>query len=115
MRLKTQLYPKEQDFIINKIIDILGITPENNSITLYEIDNNENIKQQLMDLIPEIRKWFSFSNIKPISTPEKYNRPYLCIIKQITKKYWNITYKDFRIYQDNTVIRTQLYTFYKRT
>ena len=44
MRLKTELYAKEQDDTIDKIIQIIGITTENNTITLYEIDNNEIIK-----------------------------------------------------------------------
>ena len=70
MRLKSQLYFNEQDDIINKIINILGITETKNTITLYEIDNNDFMKQQLMELIPEIRKWFSFAHINPISNPE---------------------------------------------
>jgi hypothetical protein len=115
MRLKSLLYDVEQEDIINKIIKIIGITVENNTITLYDIDNNNTMKQQLMELIPEIRKWFSFSHIKPICNPENFNRPYLCIIKQITKKKWIINYKDFRIYRDDTVIRTQQYTFTERT
>ena len=41
MRLKTELYAKEQDDTIDKIIQIIGVTTENNTITLYEIDNNE--------------------------------------------------------------------------
>ena len=55
MRLKSELYAKEQDDTIDKIIQIIGITEENNIIMLHEIDNNETMKQQLMDLIPEIR------------------------------------------------------------
>lgn len=47
MRLKIELYVKEQDDTIDKIIQIIGITTENNTITLYEIDNNEVIKQFL--------------------------------------------------------------------
>jgi hypothetical protein len=46
MRVKSQLYSKEQDITISKIITILGITTDNNTITLYEIENNENIKKQ---------------------------------------------------------------------
>ena len=115
MRLKSELYYKEQNLVIDKIIHILGITDENNTITLYDIDNNDTMKLQLMKLIPEIRKWFSFAHINPISNPDNYKRPYLTIIKQITKHKWNIEYKDYRIYKDNTIIRTQLYTFTKKT
>ena len=114
MRLKSELYAKEQDAVINKIIQIIGITDENNTITLYEIDNNETMKQQLMDLIPEIRRWFSFAHINPISNPDNYKRPYLTIIKQITKKKWEIKYQDFRIYQQQDIIRTQQYIFTKK-
>ena len=115
MRVKSELYKDEQNRTIDKIIHILGITETKNTITLYEIDNNETMKQQFMDLIPEIRKWFSFSHITPISNPYNYKRPYLSVIKQITKTKWNIDYKDHRIYKDGIVIRTQLYTFTKRT
>ena len=85
MRLKTELYAKEQDDTIDKIIQIIGITTEKNTITLYEIDNNEIIKQQLMELIPEIRTWNrdrnSASNIYKIASNAIHNmaRPsYLC-------------------------------------
>jgi hypothetical protein len=115
MRFKSELYTKEQDDTIDKIIQIIGITEENNTITLHEIDNNEIMKQQLMDLIPEIRTWFSFAHINPISNPDNYKRPHLTIIKQITKKKWVIHYQDFRIYKDGDIIRTQQYTFTKRT
>jgi hypothetical protein len=115
MRLKTELYAKEQDDTIDKIIQIIGITEENNTITLHEIDNNESMKQQLMNLIPEIRAWFSFAHINPVSNPDNYKRPYLTIIKQITKKKWAVTSKFSHICKNNVVIGTQQYIFTKRT
>ena len=114
MRLKSELYSKEQDEVIDKIIHILGITDENNMITLYEIDNNYTMKLQLMKLIPEIRKWFSFAHINPISNPDNYKRPYLTIIKQITKKKWNIVSNFSHIRIGDDVFGTQKYIFTKR-
>ena len=114
MRLKTELYAKEQDNTINKIIQIIGITEEKNTITLYDIDNNEIMKLQLMDLIPEIRTWFSFGHINPISNPDSYKRPYLTIIKQITKKKWDVTSKFSHIRINDDIVGTQQYTFTKR-
>ena len=72
MRLKSELYPKEQEEIANKIIDILDLD-DKNSIILYDLDNDETKKKQLMDLIPSVRKFFAFNNIKSASDPEKDN------------------------------------------
>ena len=115
MRIKSELYAKEQDDTIDKIIQIIGITTENNTITLYEIDNNEIIKQQLMELIPEIRTWFSFGHINPVSNPDKYKRPYISILRQIPKKHYIISQKEIGMTINGTFIRTQQYIFQKRT
>ena len=53
--------------------------------TLYELDKNEEIQKQIMELIPEIRKYYSFSTIIGASEPTKAKRPYLSIIRQLTK------------------------------
>ena len=58
MRLKCELYKKEQEEIVDKIITILDL--ENKTeYTLYELDKNEEIQKQIMELIPEIRKYYS--------------------------------------------------------
>ena len=44
MRLKSELYKKEQEEICDKIIEILDL-PETNTITLYELDNKEKNKK----------------------------------------------------------------------
>ena len=61
MRLKSELYKTEQNEIVDKIITILDLGNKN-TYTLYELDNNLEIQTKIMDLIPEIRKWFSFNN-----------------------------------------------------
>ena len=63
MRLKSELYKKEQDDISDKIISILDLENKN-TYTLYELDQNTEIQTQIMKLIPEIRKWFSFTPLK---------------------------------------------------
>ena len=68
MRLKSDLYKKEQKEIIDKIIKILDL--ENKKYyTLYELDNNEELQKQIMELIPEIRKWYSFNGMKAVGEP----------------------------------------------
>ena len=112
MRLKSELYKKEQEEIIDKIISILDLEHKN-TYTLYELDKNEEIQQKLMELIPEIRKWFSFNGIKAVGEPEKIKRPWLSIIKQFTKTKYILESKDFQFTENGKHIRTHVYTFTK--
>ena len=112
MRLKSELYKKEQEEIVDKIILILDLENKN-TYTLYELDNNENIQKQIMDLIPEIRKWFSFNNLKAVGEPTKRKRPWLSIIKQLTKTSYELLSEDCRISNNGKEIRTHQYTFTK--
>ena len=111
MRLKSELYKKEQEEVIDKIITILDLEHKN-TYTLYELDKNEKIQQKIMELIPEIRKYYSFSTIIGASEPTKAKRPYLSIIKQITKSKYKLNSYDYRIKQENKEdIRTIKYIF----
>ena len=51
MRLKSELYKDEQEELINKLINIVDLD-NNNSIVLYELDNDDTKKQEILDLIP---------------------------------------------------------------
>ena len=84
MKLKSILYKKEQYELVNKIINILELD-NNNSIILYNLDNDKNKQYKILELIPEIRKYYSFSTIIGASEPTKAKRPYLSIIRQLTK------------------------------
>ena len=111
MRLKSELYKKEQEEIVDKIVKILDL--ENKTeYTLYELDKNEEIQKQIMELIPEIRKYYSFSTIIGASEPTKAKRPYLSIIRQLTKSKYKLNSYDYRIKQDGKDdIRTKKYIF----
>ena len=111
MKLKSLLYNQEQEEIINKIINILELDNDN-SIILYNLDNDHNKQNKILELIPEIRKYYSFSTIIGASEPDKAKRPYLSIIKQITKSKYKINSYDYRIKQDGKEdIRTKKYIF----
>ena len=98
MRLKSELYKKEQEEIVDKIITILDL--ENKTeYTLYELDKNEEIQKKIMELIPEIRKYYAFNNLKAVGEPNKRKRRWLSIIKNLLKsklkvlileKYFNV-------------------------
>ena len=110
MRLKSDLYKKEQEEVIAKIISILDLTNKN-TYTLYELDKNEEIQNKIMELIPEIRKWFSFNGLKAVGEPNKIKRPWLSIIKNLLKSKYNIESKDFQFTENGKYIRTHIYKF----
>lgn len=110
MRLKSELYKKEQDEMIEKIISILDLKNKN-AYTLYELDKNDEIQNKIMELIPKIRKWFSFNGLKAVGEPSKIKRPWLSIIKQLTKTIYNIESKDFQFTENGKPIRTKTYIF----
>ena len=112
MKLKSELYASEQKEIVYKIIDIINLDT-NNSITLYELDNNVDKQQKLLELLPDIRKYFAFGNIRPLSNPTKFKRTYLSLIRNITKNEYTMKRKDFSFTLDGKKIRTQKYTFSK--
>lgn len=112
MRLKSELYKKEQDEIIDKIITILDLEHKT-TYTLYELDNNKEIQNQIMGLIPEIRKWFSFNGIKAVGEPSKIKRPWLSIIKHLLKTRYNMVSLDYHFTENGKHIRTQMYNFTK--
>ncbi len=108
MRLKSELYKKEQEEIVDKIVKILDL--ENKTeYTLYELDKNEEIQKQIMELIPEIRKYYAFNNLKAVGEPNKRKRPWLSIIKILLKSKYTIESVDFRMMDNDVEIRTHKY------
>ena len=112
MRLKSELYKKEQDDITDKIISILDLENKN-TYTLYELDKNEDMQMQLMELIPEIRKWFAFNNMKAVGEPERIKRPWLSIIKSLTKSKYTIENNEHQFKVNGKWIKSPIYIFTK--
>ena len=112
MRLKSELYKKEQDDITDKITSILDLENKN-TYTLYELDQNSDIQTQIMKLIPEIRKWFSFNNMKAVGEPERIKRPWLSIIKKLITPKYSIESKGFHFKNEEKWLMTQQYIFTK--
>ena len=112
MRLKSELYKKEQDDIIDKIISILDLENKH-TYTLYELDKNEEIQNHIMELIPEIRKWFAFNNMKAVGEPDRIKRPWLSIIKNLLKSKYTIENKEHQFKINEKWIKSPIYIFTK--
>jgi hypothetical protein len=107
---KSVLYAKEQDEISNKLIKILNLDEENSS-TLYELDNNIEKQNKINNLIPDIKKYFNCNNVISINYTEKCKRPFLSIIKFVLKNKYKILVCEERIKIDNNIVRTTRYIF----
>ncbi len=116
MRKKTELYAKEQDAIIEQILQILELD-EHRSWILYDVEADPEKQTRLMKLVPSIRKFFSFSTIRGVSEPHRSPRPWLSMVRQITKSKYRMLscYHRVEVEVDGQIkkIKTQRYIFQK--
>ena len=110
MKLKSELYKNQQLKLVDTIIKILELD-DKHQITLYELENNEDKINKIIALIPELRKYFAFGKVRSLEYPDQAKRPWLSIIRQITKLKYKMIRKDHRIYNSDGIIRTIIYTF----
>jgi hypothetical protein len=78
-------YNEERKKLLEKMFEILEINNENNKFSLHELDSNEGKKQQILDLEPEIKKYFICGGWNCFKDPN-IKRKYLSFIKNVFKK-----------------------------
>ena len=110
MRSKDELYADEQDAIKKKLWDMLPLD-KNLTITLYDLERDPELITSLISLIPEIRTYFSMSKVTAICTPGRIKRPWLSVIRHLTKDKYKMVSTDYRIVVDGRSIRTKRYLF----
>jgi hypothetical protein len=113
MRLKTELYAEEQKQIREELINILKLN-QTKYIILHELDEDKELQEQIIGLIPRIQTYFSMSTTTAISYPEKIKRPYLSITRHLLKDQYNILITDYTIKAEPKNIRTKKYYFIKK-
>ena len=77
-------YTKERQELLDKMFSILGINENNNKFLLHELDNDEKKQQDILNLEPEIKKYFICSKWNCFKDPE-IKRKYLSFIKNVFK------------------------------
>ena len=108
--IKKQLkYKKEQENLLNKLLEILNY---NNDYTfyLYDLDNKIELQKSIIGLTDDIKKYYPASICTGINS-KKCKRPYLSIIKYILKFHNKEFYTmDYRLgIDDKETIRTKKY------
>ena len=112
MRLKTVLYKDEQADIVTKLISFLNL--ENSQIfLLFDLDKDVELQNNILSLVPDIRKYYNCNNIKAVTDPSRIKRAWLSIIKTLLKPVYSIVAEDYHFTKDEKYIHTQKYTFKK--
>lgn len=106
---KAVQYVDEQSRLKSQFIELIGFD-QNMSFTLSELDSNINKQNAIMQMLPELKKYFSLSKFTNIHTPNNAVRPWLSIIKHVLKD-------DYEIFNKPVVvdrIHTSKYFFRKK-
>ena len=81
---KAVQYEREQAILIAKLFIILDLG-DYNTIIREELDENVEKRQKIVELIPEIRKYFVYKHISGIVSPEECKRVHWSIVKCLMK------------------------------
>lgn len=111
MPKQVEKYINERKEIVQKILDILEINEINNKFSLNKIDNDPIKKQQILDLEPEIKKYFICSRWTYFSNKNReFKRTYLSLIKAIFKNMnVKLTTSRFIKFLENNKTSTETY------
>ena len=114
MRIKlSEKCQKEREEIYNKIITILELK-EDNTFLLYELDDNIEKQNKILELKEEIQKYFACSTISSFKPNFECKRPYLNIIRSILRKQnYNFIGNDYTIKINNIPKKTIKYVIFR--
>jgi hypothetical protein len=59
---KKTRYAKEREEMISKLNKIIGIDEKNNSVFLYELENNPDLKVEIESMLDDIKKYYKYGN-----------------------------------------------------
>jgi len=112
MRTKlSEKYQIEREEICNKIISILDLKEDNNFL-LYNLDNDIEKQQKILELKQEIQKYFACSTISSFKPNFACKRPYLNIIRSILRQQ-NYNFIGNDCWTKNDKIRTIQYFIFR--
>ena len=102
-------FEKQQNSLFNDLLNILNYNNDN-VFYLYDLDNNKELQDNIMNLVDNIIKYYPSSNCNGINK-KKCKRPYLSIIRYLVKYHnKNLFFMDYTLkIDDNKTVRTKKY------
>jgi hypothetical protein len=109
-RFKNKVYKNEQNDILKKIFDIIGITKDNNIFHSHIIDNDESIQNKILEFNDIFKVYYKVSSW-PAYKKFDIERRYLSLLKSLLKEmdveYTSISSK---MRYKNRIVNTTTYT-----
>jgi hypothetical protein len=115
MRTKlSEKYNNEREEICKTIITILNLD-DDNSFLLYELDDNIEQQNKILELKDTIRQYFTVSNISSFKPNFECKRPYLNVVRSILRQQnYNVENFDCWIkYENGFMKRTIRYKIFR--
>lgn len=88
MRLKSDLYGPEQRALCDRVIETLALDSQR-SCWLSDLDANKQQQTRLLELIPDVRRFFSYTLIAGANNPGARKRPWLSLARSVTKPFYD--------------------------
>ena len=83
--MKQYVFINERKEILNKIMNIIKINNSNLTFYSHELDKNIEGQQEILNMIPDIEKYFKVSSWASFQSNKNVSRKYLSIVKSILK------------------------------
>jgi len=104
MKKLSEKFKDEREAICDKIIEILELT--NGEFILYNLDENAEKQQKLLELKTEIMKYFECSTISTFKPNFECKRPYLNLIRGILRKQgYTVESSDYLLKLENGFLK----------
>lgn len=113
---KKTRYAKERELLIEKLNQLIGLNKENNSIFLYELERNINLKNEVEKLVPDIKKYFKYGHWGYFSNEQcRGSENYVSLIRAIyTDNNYEVVSKLKTNTFDNNKKKYTLLLFFKK-
>ena len=112
---KKELYKKERYEIINKVNNLLDIHENKNYVYLYDIENNEIVKDEINKMSDEVKKYFKVGNWNYYIVKNNGEKPLeIGLIRAVYRdEGWLMTTKEKQIERNGKKVRSTIYYLVK--
>ncbi len=113
---KKQQFVKEREDLINKLNNILGISDKNNTFYLYDVENSQEIKDKIKEIVEDVKKYFKCGTWYYFTAGNSGEEVTdISLIRAIYRDNdYTLTKKDVNIKKLENKIRTTQYYIFKK-